>query len=75
MVVDESHPRCSLATGIAALAADQAFDALRAPVRRVTGRHTPVPFSPPLEDEYIPSVARVAAPSRLVWGREPGVAV
>lgn len=59
VVVDESHPRCSLATDIAALAAEHAFDALQGPVRTVTGAHAPVPFSPPLEDLYLPDVARI----------------
>ncbi|HZX54431.1 MAG TPA: aminotransferase class V-fold PLP-dependent enzyme, partial [Ilumatobacteraceae bacterium] len=44
---------------IAALAAERAFDSLRVPIRQVTAPHTPVPFSPPLEDLYIPSVERV----------------
>jgi pyruvate dehydrogenase E1 component beta subunit len=39
---------------IAALAADEAFSYLKAPVKRVTGPDTPVPFSPPLEQFYIP---------------------
>jgi pyruvate dehydrogenase E1 component beta subunit len=66
VVVDESHPRCSLATDIAALAASKAFDSLRAPVQMVTGAHSPVPFSPPLEDAYIPSVDRVVEAVRTV---------
>ena len=61
MVVDESHPRCSLATDIAALAAESAFEELRAPVRMVTGAHAPVPFSPPLEDAYLPDAAKIVA--------------
>jgi hypothetical protein len=36
VVVDEATPRCSMATDIAALVADRAFAALKAPVRRVT---------------------------------------
>jgi pyruvate/2-oxoglutarate/acetoin dehydrogenase E1 component len=64
VVVDESYPRCSLATDIAAVVADQGFDSLRAPIRRVTAPHAPVPFSPPLEDLYIPSAERVAAECR-----------
>jgi pyruvate dehydrogenase E1 component beta subunit len=39
---------------IAALAADEAFSYLKAPVKRVTGPDIPVPFSPPLERFYIP---------------------
>ena len=54
VVVDESHPRCSLATDIAAQVADIAFESLRSPIKRVTGAHTPIPFSPPLEDAFIP---------------------
>lgn len=66
VIVDESYPRCSLATDIAALAAEHAFDSLRAPIRRVTAPHAPVPFSPPLEDLYIPSADRVAEACRSI---------
>lgn len=72
VVVDESHPRCSLATDIGALVAEQAFDALQAPLRMVTGAHTPVPFSPPLEDAYLPDAERVAAAVRSQLGTAPG---
>ena len=58
VVVDEATPRCSMATDIAALVADKAFAALKAPVRRVTAPHTPVPFAPSLEKLYIPSPER-----------------
>jgi pyruvate/2-oxoglutarate/acetoin dehydrogenase E1 component len=54
LVVDESYPRCSLATDIAALIADKGFHYLKGPVKRLTAPHTPVPFSPPLEDFYLP---------------------
>ncbi len=60
VVVDEDNPRCSMATDIAALVASQAFDHLDAPPQMVTAPHTPVPFSPPLEDFYVPSPARIA---------------
>jgi pyruvate dehydrogenase E1 component beta subunit len=40
---------------IAALAADEAFSYLKAPVKRVTAPDIPVPFSPPLEQFYIPN--------------------
>jgi pyruvate dehydrogenase E1 component beta subunit len=72
VVVDESHPRCSLAADIAALAAEHAFDALVGPVRRVTAPHAPVPFSPPLEDAYLPSSANVVeAALELMRTEEP----
>lgn len=56
VVVDESPPRCSVASEIAASITDAVFGDLVAPVRRVTAANSPVPFSPPLEDAYLPSV-------------------
>ncbi len=61
VVVDEDHPRCSMATDIAALAADKAFEHLVAPIKLVTPPNTPVPYSPPLEDAYVPSTRKVVA--------------
>jgi len=66
VVVDEDNPRCSVANDIVALAAQQAFGYLDAPPQAVTAPHTPVPFSPPLEDAYIPSPAKIAAAVRAV---------
>jgi pyruvate/2-oxoglutarate/acetoin dehydrogenase E1 component len=59
VVVDEGFPRCGLAADVAALIAEQAFDHLDGPVRRVTAPHTPVPFSRPLELAFMPSPAQV----------------
>ncbi|CAH0304807.1 Acetoin:2,6-dichlorophenolindophenol oxidoreductase subunit beta [Peribacillus frigoritolerans] len=59
IVVDEANPRCSVATDIAALVADKGFDTLDAPIKRITAPHTPVPFSPPLEDIYLPTSEKV----------------
>lgn len=60
VVVDEATPRCSLATDIAGVVAQDAFGALRAPIQLVTGPHTPVPFTDALEDLFIPDAQRVA---------------
>ena len=60
LVVDEDNPRCSAATDIAAMVADRGFDTLDAPIKRLTAPHTPVPFSPPLEQFYVPSAERIA---------------
>jgi pyruvate/2-oxoglutarate/acetoin dehydrogenase E1 component len=59
IVVDESPPRCSLATDIAGLVANKAFAALRAPIEMVTPPHTPVPFARELERAYLPSAAGI----------------
>ena len=66
VVVDEDNPRCSIATDIIALVASRAFDSLEAPPQMVTAPHTPVPFSPPLEDFYLPSADGIAAMVRAV---------
>jgi pyruvate dehydrogenase E1 component beta subunit len=68
VVVDEANPRCSMATDIAALIGQNAFGALKAPVRMVTPPHTPVPFAAELEDAYIPNVAKIEAAVRQVAG-------
>jgi pyruvate dehydrogenase E1 component beta subunit len=69
VVVDEDNPRCSVANDIVTLAAQQAFGYLDSAPRTVTAPHTPVPFSPVLEDEYIPSPAKIAAAIKAVTGR------
>ena len=64
VVVDESPPRCGLTADIAGLAADKAFHSLKAPIKQVCAPHSPVPFSPELEAEYLPSVEKIVAAIR-----------
>ena len=59
VVIDESTPRCGIASDVAALCVDRGFDFLTTPVRRVTAPHAPVPFSSVLEEAFVPSAARV----------------
>lgn len=68
VVVDEARDMCSAASHIAATAADQAFEALRAPVRRVTVPDVAMPYSPPLEKALLPSEASISAAVRDVLG-------
>ncbi len=70
VIVDEASPRCNMATDISALAARDAFDFLKAPIRMVTPPHTPVPFSPALEDLYIPSADKVTDAVRAVMSHK-----
>ena len=60
VVVDESNPRCSIASDVSAQVAQQAFKSLKAQIEMVTAPHTPVPFTTTLEDLYIPSAEQVA---------------
>ncbi|MFN8456550.1 MAG: alpha-ketoacid dehydrogenase subunit beta [Anaerolineae bacterium] len=61
IVVDEDNPRCSMATDLISLVSTKAFEYQDAPPQAITAPHTPVPFSPPLEDYYIPSVDTIVA--------------
>ena len=64
VIVDEDYPRCSIATDISALVAEEAFDYLDAPPKRVTPPHTLVPYSRTLEALYVPDRAKVVAAAK-----------
>jgi pyruvate dehydrogenase E1 component beta subunit len=59
VVVDEDYPRASFATDIATLSVAKCFKELKSPVKLVTPPSTPIPFSPMLEKEWIPSVEKI----------------
>lgn len=59
VVVDESDPYCGMASEIAGLAACEALESLKAPVQKVTPPHTPVPATPDLEKDWIPSPDKI----------------
>ncbi len=59
VIVDESGPRCGMAGDIAALVAEHAFGALKAPIARITPPHVPIPAAPNLEQIYVPDAPRV----------------
>jgi pyruvate dehydrogenase E1 component beta subunit len=75
VVVDESHPRCSMAADISALICEHAFDSLKAPIKLVTAPHCPVPFTPSLEDLYVPSPGKIEVAVRAVLGGDVARAV
>jgi acetoin:2,6-dichlorophenolindophenol oxidoreductase subunit beta len=68
VVVDEAHPRCGMAVDIAARVAESAFGSLEAAPKLVTPPHSPVPFSPVLEDTYVPTAETIAAAVRETVG-------
>jgi pyruvate/2-oxoglutarate/acetoin dehydrogenase E1 component len=68
VVVEEGPPRCSVAADIAAQVSEAAFTSLRHAPLRVTAADTPVPFSPVLEDAFLPNAARVVAAARQTLG-------
>jgi acetoin:2,6-dichlorophenolindophenol oxidoreductase subunit beta len=69
IVVDEGHRRYGAGAELAAVIAEGAFYNLDAPVRRLGALDVPIPFSPPLEDETVPTPDTVAAAARELCGR------
>jgi len=52
---------------IAALVAERAFEYLDAPIVRVAPPDTPVPYSPPLEEAFLPNPERVGKAIRALY--------
>jgi 2-oxoisovalerate dehydrogenase E1 component beta subunit len=61
LVLHEDTRTGGFGAEIAATIAEDAFEDLDAPVKRIAAPDTPVPFSPPLEKAFIPQVEDVAA--------------
>ena len=61
LVLHEDTRTGGFGAEIAATIAEEAFEDLDAPIKRIAAPDSPVPFSPPLEKAYIPQVADVAA--------------
>ena len=68
VVVQETWPKCSVSSEIAAIAAEKALDYLDEPVLRVTAHEVPNPFAPVLEEYVLPSEEKIIAAVRQVAG-------
>jgi pyruvate/2-oxoglutarate/acetoin dehydrogenase E1 component len=66
VVADEGHKICGAAAEISAMVAEEAIEYLKAPILRVCSPDTPVPFSPPLEQAYIPDESDIMPAVRRV---------
>lgn len=60
IIVDEDFAHCGIGAEIAAQLADRGFDELDAPIRRLNGKHSPTPYSPPLEAAVVPNTEIIA---------------
>jgi 2-oxoisovalerate dehydrogenase E1 component len=60
LIVDETFAPCGIGAEVAAQVIDRAFDDLDAPVRRLNGAHTPIPYSPTLESAIVPQPETIA---------------
>jgi pyruvate/2-oxoglutarate/acetoin dehydrogenase E1 component len=59
LIVHSANRLVGVGAEISALIAEEAFEWLDAPIRRLGGLDVPVPFSPPLEDAYRPGAAKI----------------
>lgn len=69
IVLDEGHQSYGASAEIAAVVAEDAFFHLDAPVRRMGAMDVPIPFSPVLEDETVPTPERVLAAALELLGK------
>jgi 2-oxoisovalerate dehydrogenase E1 component beta subunit len=61
VVLSESYRFVGIAAEVAATIAEKAFEHLDAPIERLSPPNIPVPFSPTLEDAFLPGVADIEA--------------
>ena len=66
LIVHEDSRTGGIGESVAAIVQEEAFESLDAPIRILGALDTPVPYSPPLEDFYLPGEARVERAARLL---------
>ena len=73
LIVHEDARTGGIGDSLAAMIQEEAFESLDAPVRILGALDTPVPYSPPLEQFYLPSEAEIEHAARLLvayyWSR------
>ena len=66
LIVHEDTRTGGVGESLAAIIQEEAFESLDAPIRIVGALDTPVPYSPPLEEYFLPSEERVERAARLL---------
>jgi len=66
MIVHEDSRTGGIGESVAAIIQEEAFEWLDAPVRVMGALDTPVPYSPPLEDAFLPGEAEIEAAARVL---------
>ena len=66
IMLHEDNKTGGIGAEIAALLAEDCFDSLDGPVLRVAAPDTPVPFSTPMEEFFLPKVSDVVAAARTL---------
>ena len=71
VIVDEAYPRCGVAADVSSIIVEKAFSYLKAPIKKVTPPHSPVPYAPNLEQAFLPSSQKVIdAVKEVIRGME-----
>ena len=68
IVLHEATRTGGIGAEVAAVIAERCFESLDAPLVRVTAPDTPVPFSPPLEEFFLPNADKVCRAARALAG-------
>jgi pyruvate dehydrogenase E1 component beta subunit len=61
LVLQETYKSCSVASELSASVGEEAFGFLKAPVKRITAKYAPIPFTPVLENFVLPQTADAVA--------------
>lgn len=69
IVVHEAVEQGGVGAEIAARVQEEALYYLDSPILRVAAPHVPVPFSPPLEERFVPGKDRIVNAARTILGR------
>lgn len=64
LVVHEAHLTSGFGGEVASIIAEEAWESLDAPVKRIGSLDVPIPFSPTLEDAVLPSASKIEAGAR-----------
>ena len=66
LIIHEDSRTGGIGESLAAIIQEEAFESLDAPIRIVGALDTPVPYSPPLEEFYLPSEDQIERAARLL---------
>jgi len=66
LIVHEDSRTGGIGESLAAIVQEEAFEWLDAPVRVIGALDTPVPYSPPLEEAFLPSELEIEKAARLL---------
>ena len=67
LLLHEDTRTGGIAGELAVSITESIFEYLDAPIVRVTAPDTPVPFSPTLEEAFLPNTAKVIEKARWLW--------